>query len=656
MTALWRAHGEKPLRNCIQQMFYGPAQWLHLLWCLTILSACDKTFRVTASAVVSSLAMKSNSPRPMKFKFLFNRTLRLISLAAILGGAVSGSVASAAPLDETREQRDARMAWWREAKFGMFIHWGVYAVPAGTYNGQPVNGIGEWIMLRGTIPVAEYRAFARQFNPVKYNPADWARLAKDAGMKYIVITAKHHDGFSLFPSDVTDWDIADATPYKKDLITPLAGAARSQGLKFGTYYSQAQDWTHPGGAKSGMEEGQGWDDSHKGSFDEYLKTIAVPQTREILTRIRPDIFWWDTPRWMNAERAKPLHELVAQHPGLITNNRLGGGYRGDTDTPEQFIPATGFKDRDWETCMTMNDTWGFKSYDHNWKSTETLIRNLVDIVSKGGNYLLNVGPTAEGEIPAPSIERLKEIGAWMKINGNAIYGTTASPFWRLAWGRCTTKATDQGGTLYLHVFDWPSDGKLVVPGLRSKVTGARLLATQTEVPVAAQDGNVVLRLPNKAPDAIASVVAVEFSGPLNVERILPGPLADGRIVLGAELADIHNSLRARARLQGRGDDARVTNWENPEARVSWDFNATQAGSFQVKADIAAEGGGRLKMTLGSTSQTVEVPTVESGASRTIDLGQIPIPTTGSHTLELAPERNNWKAFDLLRIQLIPTQP
>ncbi len=258
---------------------------------------------------------------------------------------------------ETREARDARMAWWREAKFGMFIHWGVYAVPAGTYKGERVGGIGEWIMLRAKIPVAEYRAFAREFNPVDYDPDAWARLAKAAGMRYIVITSKHHDGFALFDSAVTDWDVVDATPYRRDLIGPLAAAARRHGLKFGCYYSQAQDWTHPGGAKAGYKEGEGWDEAHKGSFDEYLRTIAIPQTREVLTRISPDILWWDTPTWMTPERAAPLHELIALRPGLITNNRLGGRYSGDTETPEQYIPATGFKDRDWEVCMTMNDTW-----------------------------------------------------------------------------------------------------------------------------------------------------------------------------------------------------------------------------------------------------------------------------------------------------------
>jgi alpha-L-fucosidase len=582
---------------------------------------------------------------------LVSRRLKPVLLALLLGaGALSFAQA-----EETKEQRDTRMAWWREAKFGMFIHWGVYAVPAGTYKGEQIKGIGEWIMLRGKIPVAEYRAFAAQFNPVKYNPDDWAKLAKEAGMKYVVITAKHHDGFALFPSDVTDWDVADATPYKKNLIGPLAEATRRQGLKFGTYYSQAQDWTHSGGAKSGFKEGEGWDEAHKGSFDEYLQKIAVPQTREILTRIMPDVLWWDTPTWMTTNRATPLHELLALRPGLITNNRLGGGYRGDTETPEQFIPATGFGDRDWETCMTMNDTWGFKSYDHNWKSTEVIIRNLVDIVSKGGNYLLNVGPTAEGEIPAPSIERLKAVGAWMRVNGDAIYGTTASPFWRLAWGRCTKKVTANGGTLYLHVFDWPTDGKLIVPGLQTKVTRARMLATGAKVSVAMEKDSVVLSLPAQAPDAIASVVEVEFTGPLEVKRILPTAQADGRIMLGAELADIHNSLRAHARLEGRGANARIARWDNPETRLSWDFFAKQPGRFAVKAIVAGAGSGKLSVMAGKESLKAEVPAADAKGERTIDLGTVTVAQAGDTTIELKPDKADWKGFDLRGVTLVPIQ-
>jgi len=571
----------------------------------------------------------------------------------LLAPAVTHAQDAAPDATETPAQRDARMAWFREAKFGMFIHWGIYAVPAGTYNGEQIKGIGEWIMLRGKIPVAEYRAYAREFNPVKYDPQGWADMAKDAGMKYIVITAKHHDGFALFPSDVTDWDVADATPYRKDLITPLAEAARRDGLKFGTYYSQAQDWNHPGGAKSGYKEGEAWDDAQKGSFDEYIAKIAVPQTREILTRIQPDILWWDTPAWMTPERAKPLNDLIALRPGLITNNRLGGGYKGDTETPEQHIPATGFKDRDWETCMTMNDTWGFKSYDHNWKSTEVILRNLIDIVSKGGNYLLNVGPTAEGEIPAPSIERLKQVGAWMKVNGTAIYGTTASPFAKLTWGRCTKKVSDQGGTLYLHVFDWPADGKLVVPGLRNKVTGAQLLATGGKLTAKVIGDDVVVSLPAKAPDAIASVVELTFAGPLKVERNLPGAKADGSLVLTAEMADIHNTIRAHAELNGRGAAAKIAKWDSADSRLSWDFNAAKAGTFNVTADITGSGGGKLSLTVEKSTVSADVAAAEMAGPRTVSLGKITIPKPGIYTLELKPDKTKWEGFDLGRVVMTP---
>ncbi|QDT00890.1 alpha-L-fucosidase [Adhaeretor mobilis] len=579
--------------------------------------------------------------------------LPLLLIVLLTTAALPASAQKTESGDSPKQSSD-HLEWWRDAKFGMFIHWGLYAVPAGVYEGKQIEGIGEWIMQRGKIPVAEYQGYAKGFNPVKYNPEAWAELAKNAGMKYIVITAKHHDGFALFPSDATEWDIADATPYKKDLITPLAEAARHRGLKFGTYYSQAQDWTHPGGAKAGSKEGGGWDDAHKGSFDEYLKKIAVPQTREILTRIKPDILWWDTPHLMTPERAKPLHDLIALRPGLITNNRLGGGYKGDTETPEQHIPATGIEGRDWETCMTMNDTWGYKSYDDNWKSTEVILRNLIDIVSKGGNYLLNVGPTAEGEIPEPSIQRLQQLGDWMKLNGSAIYGTTASPFAKLQWGRCTKKTTENGGTLYIHVFDWPSDQKLVIPGLRNEVTAARLLATGAELSTKATEGDVVVTVPQNAPDAIASVVELKFTGPLNVVPHLPGTLPDGSIVLDAVWADIHNTIRSHARLEEKGNSAKITDWNKVKSWLSWDFRAAKAGTYDVMAEI--EGGGKSKLSLefNKTKKPIEVLATDAKGVRSISLGEITIPKAGIYTLGLKPNKNDWEGFDLHRVTLTPT--
>lgn len=397
------------------------------------------------------------------------------------------------------------MRWWREAKFGLFLHWGVYAVPAGVWGGR--TDYGEWVMHAAKIPVAEYRALARRFNPVKYDPARWARLAREAGMRYIVITAKHHDGFALFPSEVTDWDVADATPYKKDLLGPLVEAAHREGLKIGFYYSQAQDWVHPGGAKAQFDEGQGWDDAHKGDFDTYLKTIALPQVRELLTRYPMDILWWDTAQHMTPERCAPFAALTALRPGLITNNRLGRGHRGDFATPEQFVPVTGHAG-DWETCMTMNDHWGYNAADQNWKSATELIRKLAEVASKGGNLLLNIGPTAEGEFPAPATERLQAIGRWMRANGEAIYGTSAGPFVHLSWGVATRK----GNRLYLHVFEWPRDGNLRVP-LRSGAKSAHLLgAPAKRLRLSRQPERVVISVPRTAPDPHNSVIVLELDG------------------------------------------------------------------------------------------------------------------------------------------------
>ncbi len=413
------------------------------------------------------------------------------------------------------QSKPDKMDWWKEAKFGLFIHWGVYSVPAGVYDGKDIAGIGEWIMNRGKIPTARYQAYAKQFNPVKYDPEAWVKMAKDAGMKYLVITSKHHDGFALFNTKASKWNVVEATPYGKDLLKPLADACHKHGIKLGFYYSQAQDWNNPGGAASGGH----WDKAQDGSMDEYIDKVAVPQVKEILSNYgQVDILWWDTPTDMTKERADKFLPVIAKYPNLITNNRLGGGYSGDTETPEQFVPATGFPGRNWETCMTMNDTWGYKSKDNNWKPTSEIIRTLIDIVSKGGNYLLNVGPTSEGLIPQPSVERLSEVGKWMKTNGEAIYGTTASPFSYLPWGRCTQK----GNKLYLHVFDWPKDGKISVP-LQNKITKAYLLsAPKKQLKVEKSTTKNIITLDGKAPDPIASVVVVELN---SAPEVLPLPAA-----------------------------------------------------------------------------------------------------------------------------------
>ena len=450
----------------------------------------------------------------------------------------------------TALNHDKKMEWWREARFGMFIHWGPYAVLGGEYDGhlQLRSGV-EWIMNRCKIPVGVYQSYAAQFNPVKYDPDVWVQLAKEAGMKYIVMTSKHHDGFAMFKSNASQFNIVDFTPYKKDVLDELAKACRKHNMKLGFYYSQAQDWNNPGGAVARKVMSEGWlnPDSiiidaytaeHNGKWDpaqetrtmeQYINEVAVPQVKELLENYGDvAIIWWDTPTEMTVEFAEKFKALLDKYPQIITNDRLKRpDFPGDYKTPEQRIPDPSELDNcDWETCMTMDDSWGYKKInkysDKNWKSVETIIRNLINIASKGGNYLLNVGPTPEGEFPPQSIERLRAVGKWMKINGEAIYGTTRSPIEKPEWGYCTMKNNKNNTTLYLSVIDWPANGQLLVKGLNAQAKSAALLEGKFKLKTKSTPEGLVIFLPQTSPDKIASVIKVDMSSKLSFKDITGG--------------------------------------------------------------------------------------------------------------------------------------
>jgi alpha-L-fucosidase len=439
---------------------------------------------------------------------------------------------------ETPAQRDARMAWFREARFGMFIHWGLYAVPAGEWitsvGGQAKTNrnYGEWFLEETKMPVSEYAKFIPRFNPVQFNAREWVRMARDAGMKYLVITSKHHDGFAIYPSDLSDWCIK-STPFQRDPLRELAEACRQAGIRLCFYYS-IMDWHHPDWGTR-----RKWNDVATGTpdMDRYV-VYMKGQLKELITRYGPlGILWfdgeWESP-WTH-ERGVDLYNYVRSlQPDIIINNRVGKGRAGmqgmdkgkgvgDYGTPEQEIPATGFGPGvDWESCMTMNNHWGYNKHDQNWKSTQTLVRNLVDCASKGGNYLLNIGPTAEGTFPQASIERLAAIGQWMKVNRESIYGTTASPFPKLGWGRCTQKKLADGNTrLYLHVFDWPKSGQLVLPGLANQALKATLLAGGGSLKVTAAENQISIAVPAEAPDKMDTVVALDIQGTPAILRRTP---------------------------------------------------------------------------------------------------------------------------------------
>jgi len=480
----------------------------------------------------------------------------ILGMAAGLLAANGLAVATEPPVTETPQQHDARMAWWRAAKFGMFIHWGIYSVPAGEWNGQ--TGYAEWFLEETHMPVSQYAQFAKQFDPEKFDAKAWVKTAKDAGMKYLVITSKHHDGFGMWPSDLTDWCIK-STPFKRDPLRELSDECRRQGITFCVYYS-IMDWH-----SSDWGTRRAWNDVATGTpdMDRYVAYMKG-QLKELITRYHPAVLWfdgeWESP-WTHERGVDLWNYLRALDPKLIINNRIGkaragmegmdaGKKRvGDYGTPEQQIPPAGFGPGvDWETCMTMNNHWGYNKHDDHWKSPETIIHNLCDIASKGGNYLLNVGPTSEGLIPPPSVERLAEVGQWMKVNGEAIYGSGPTPFGAEAGAFSATekdkngkpkfipawgwRATTKPGKIYLEIFNWPADGRMELPGLQSRVKQARLLTADAKLEVAQtkghatrfvngvklkvtqNDAGVTLALPAEAPDKLASVVCLEISDPV----------------------------------------------------------------------------------------------------------------------------------------------
>ena len=331
--------------------------------------------------------------------------------------------------------RQERIQWWRDCRFGLFIHWGLYSIPAGTWKDKVYKtGYSEWIMFEEKIPVKEYSALAQKFNPTSFNADAWVAVAKAAGMKYIVLTAKHHDGFSLFDSKLTDYDTVEATPFKRDVVGELAAACRKAGIRFGCYYSVDRDWYRQTGPGNRLKQTNTWDypQSSKEDYDRYFKEFAKLQVEELLTRYQPDLLWFDDIDMKTHEQAESLYQSIRKlRPSCIINSRI----RTFT-MPKKFPPpqcdylSSGdnqiFKkapDFEWENPGSMNTSFGYNEHDKNWVEPGQIIRRLVDTASMNGNYLLNVGPTADGVIPAPCVERLAEVGKWMDTNGEAIQGT-----------------------------------------------------------------------------------------------------------------------------------------------------------------------------------------------------------------------------------------
>jgi len=594
--------------------------------------------------------------------------VRRFALCMAFSGLFSSNFLAAAEnlktnsIPETSAQHDARMAWWRDARFGMFIHWGIYSVPAGEWQGK--TDYAEWFLEETHMPVSQYEKYADQFNPTNFNALTWVRAAKGAGAKYIVITSKHHDGFGMYRSTLTDWCIS-RTPFQRDPLQELAEACKMEGIKFCLYYT-IMDWHSP---DWGIR--RSWNDvaAKSGPPDmDRFQTYMKGQLHELLTRYGPiGLLWfdgnWESP-W-TAARGQDIYNYVRSlQPSVIVNNRVGkpentagGGFAktgavGDYGTPEQTIPPTGFGPGvDWESCMTINDHWGYNKADQNFKSAKTLVRNLIDCASKGGNYLLNVGPTSEGLIPAPELERLKEMGEWMKVNSVGIYDTTASPFKKLPWGRCTIKLDGGKTTLFLHVFDWPKDGKLVLPGLKNSINRATLLATGKKLKISETPDGVIIDVPAEAPDSISSTVILKIKGAPEVENAFLKQAVNGTITLHAIDADLQGGLQYEA---GDGKDD-IGYWTDADDFASWTFKVNQPGKFQVTAEIAALGAADFEVVVRDQKISGTSPVTGDYAKfKTIKLGSfLNIAAPGVVTLSVKPVKEGWTPINLKSITLQP---
>ncbi len=579
-------------------------------------------------------------------------SIRRIGIAtlAVFAGSAAFAQPSQPPLGEAERTR-----WFQDAKFGVFIHWGVYSV----------IGRHEWARHRFEIPQAEYDQVARSFNPVNFNADAWVDLAKNAGARYMVITSKHHDGFSIYRSKVSDYDM-EITPYQGDPLKLLADAARKKNMRLGFYHS-IMDWHHPEYVPKREWEHPG--QKPGGNIDRYI-AFMQGQLRELLTQygdvatIWFDGEWEHTPEEMHSDE---VFDMIRQlQPNTLINDRIykrAPGNRADYGTPEQFVPATGMKDPSgkpilWESCVTINtDSWGYNQYETDFKTPRDLIRMLIEVVSKGGNLLLNVGPTPDGRIQEEFVTRLNAMGLWMKINGDAIYGTTASPFTRMPFfGRATVK----GNQLYLHVFQWPPaqgtrPGELRVPGLKNMVHSAKLLADSSVNLKTRRDGDdVIVTLPATAPDPVASVVVLTLDGAPMVTPFSIRPDEKGAFWLGAESAEIESNLGQRAKKENLLNHVFITRWSRAQDVPAWVIDVPRAGRYKVEMSYGSAGAGGTAFTLSSDDASVSGKVERSTSSDLVfhnhEVGTLAL-KAGEQTLKLKADLQGTAPMNLEGVKL-----
>ena len=520
-----------------------------------------------------------------------------------------------------------------QGNYAMFIHWGLYSQLGNKVDGETYYGIGEWIMNQrmAGIPIAEYKKLAKKFNPVDFDARAIAKLARDAGMKYIVITAKHHDGFAMYESQACDFNIVDATPWGKDPMKDLAAACREQGLGFGFYYSHNQDWTFPGGGGGPQVDASG----RPATFDDYFEKKCLPQVREITTQYGPiEIVWFDTPGKMPKHYVEKLVEVVHKNqPGALVSGRAGhelGDYQtlGDMEVP--IVNVDGL----WESVDTTNDSWAYAWYDENWKSPKQILERLVACVARGGTYMLNIGPRGDGSVSARCATALRHAGDWIARYPQVIYDVQGSPWKRsMPWGDVTQK----DNALFLTVFEWPASGELYLPNIEQDVQEARLLlgSDSTELLCQRRGKHVVVQVPAKAPESLASVIKLTFSEKLTVDPVLtldPEAMTE----LAVEFADVNGVKKSEKRwMEKFGEWKRIVHGHEfgADADLSWEVDVLVPGEYQVSLNYAGEG--RLVWHVGiDGGESIQNQQDSSHNYQTFPIGWLNFPKNGRYRVSV----------------------
>lgn len=567
---------------------------------------------------------------------------------------------------------DARVAWWRDARFGMFIHWGIYSLPGGEWKGKRVDGYAEHLMRKEKIPRAEYLELAHQFNPVKFDADKWVKAARQAGMRYLIITAKHHDGFAIYNSKVSDFNVVKQTAWKHDPIADLSAACKKYGIKFGFYYSHAFDWEHPDapgndwdyknpGGDLNLYGGRDWYDLHPELLPKavrYVDEKAIPQIKELLNLYHPDILWFDTPQKLPlSENIRILQAIRETDPNVVVNGRLArstnlnmGDYKNTSDRPAEFFPVDG----DWEAIPTTNESYGYSKYDKSHKPLGFFIQLLAKSASRGGNLLMNIGPMGDGEFAPEDVNILNGLAKWMDKNSESIYRTTKTPLPFQSWGVSTRK----GNLLYLHVFNWPINKSIIVGGIKSDISKAYLLAdpSKKELSFKRIDSlDVRISVPSQAPDQANTVIVLETKGAIQTDSI--------RLLSGSGV--INRLLAFDAKLIGKGfgfGDGKtgkyyVEGWSKKDQLIKWDFRLIQPAAYKIVLKYLADStdAGSYQITIGNLVKKGEVLSSVKEEIKTIDLGEVSL-TPGVHTLQITPvEITKSALMKILEIQLIPVK-